>query len=106
MHQAAYVLAAFALLSQSLALVRDRLFAAQFGAGHTLDVYYAAFRIPDLLFAGVASLLSLYAARANPDNQELQLIIANMQAGKPALDGIAPSAAQDVTSRPSAPIEQ
>ena len=45
-------------------------------------------------------------ARANPDNQELQLIIANMQAGKPALDGIAPSAAQDVTSRPSAPIEQ
>jgi putative peptidoglycan lipid II flippase len=61
MHQAAYVLAAFALLSQSLALVRDRLFAAQFGAGHTLDVYYAAFRIPDLLFAGVASLLSLYA---------------------------------------------
>jgi len=61
MHQAAYVLAAFALLSQLLALVRDRLFAAEFGAGHTLDVYYAAFRIPDLLFATVASLLSLYA---------------------------------------------
>lgn len=61
MHQAAYVLAAFALLSQLLALVRDRLFAAEFGASHTLDVYYAAFRIPDLLFATVASLLSLYA---------------------------------------------
>jgi putative peptidoglycan lipid II flippase len=61
MHQAAYLLAAFALLSQMLALVRDRLFAAQFGASHTLDVYYAAFRIPDLLFATVASLLSLYA---------------------------------------------
>ena len=61
MHQAAYVLAAFALLSQLLALVRDRLFAAEFGAGHTLDVYYAAFRIPDFLFATVASLLSLYA---------------------------------------------
>lgn len=61
MHQAAYLLAAFALLSQLLALVRDRLFAAQFGATHTLDVYYAAFRIPDLLFATVASLLSLYA---------------------------------------------
>jgi len=61
MHQAAYVLAAFALLSQLLALVRDRLFAAEFGAGVTLDVYYAAFRIPDLLFATVASLLSLYA---------------------------------------------
>ncbi len=61
MHQAAYVLAAFALGSQLLALVRDRIFAANFGAGETLDIYYAAFRIPDLLFATVASLLSLYA---------------------------------------------
>src|SRR5688572_8489289 len=61
MHQAAYLLAAFALGSQLLALVRDRLFAGTFGASHTLDIYYAAFRIPDLLFATVASLLSLYA---------------------------------------------
>ncbi len=61
MHQAAYVLALFALGSQLLALVRDRLLAAAFGAGHTLDIYYAAFRIPDFLFATVASLLSLYA---------------------------------------------
>jgi putative peptidoglycan lipid II flippase len=61
MHEAAYLLAAFALLSQLLALVRDRLLAASFGASHTLDVYYAAFRIPDFLFATVASLLSLYA---------------------------------------------
>ncbi len=61
MHQAAYLLALFALGSQLLALVRDRLLAAAFGAGHTLDVYYAAFRLPDFLFATVASLLSLYA---------------------------------------------
>ncbi|MDE2071120.1 MAG: hypothetical protein KGI70_00030 [Patescibacteria group bacterium] len=61
MHEAAYTLAAFALLSQLLALVRDRLLAAHFGVGHTLDVYYAAFRIPDFLFATIASLLSLYA---------------------------------------------
>lgn len=61
MHEAAYLLAIFALASQLLALVRDRLLAAQFGAGHTLDIYYAAFRIPDFLFATVASLLSLYA---------------------------------------------
>src|ERR1700704_6344695 len=61
MHQAAYLLAVFALLSQVLALVRDRLLAGTFGAGHTLDLYYAAFRIPDFLFATVASLLSLYA---------------------------------------------
>ena len=61
MHEAAYMLAAFALLSQLLGLFRDRLFAAEFGASHTLDLYYAAFRMPDFLFATVASLLSLYA---------------------------------------------
>src|SRR6201986_2196586 len=61
MHEAAYLLAGFALLSQLLALLRDRILAAEFGAGHTLDLYYAAFRIPDFLFATVASLLSLYA---------------------------------------------
>src|SRR6185369_665751 len=61
MHQAAYLLASFALGSQLLALLRDRLLAGTFGAGHELDLYYAAFRIPDLLFATVASLLSLYA---------------------------------------------
>ena len=61
LHQAAYLLALFALLSQILALVRDRLLAGAFGASQTLDVYFAAFRLPDLLFASVASLLSLYA---------------------------------------------
>jgi putative peptidoglycan lipid II flippase len=61
MHEAAYLLAGFALASQLLALVRDRLLAGEFGASHTLDIYYAAFRIPDFLFATVASLLSLYA---------------------------------------------
>lgn len=61
MHEAAYLLAGFALLSQLLALLRDRILAAEFGASHTLDLYYAAFRIPDFLFATVASLLSLYA---------------------------------------------
>ncbi len=61
MHEAAYLLAFFALCSQLLALVRDRLLAAEFGASHTLDLYYAAFRIPDFLFATIASLLSLYA---------------------------------------------
>lgn len=61
MHEAAYVLAVFALGSQLLALVRDRMLASTFGASHTLDLYYVAFRIPDFLFATVASLLSLYA---------------------------------------------
>src|SRR5581483_7099111 len=61
MHEAAYLLALFAFGSQLLALIRDRTLAAEFGASHTLDLYYAAFRVPDFLFATVASLLSLYA---------------------------------------------
>jgi putative peptidoglycan lipid II flippase len=61
MHEAAYLLAFFTLLSQILGLVRDRLLAGQFGVGATLDTYYAAFRIPDFLFVTIASLFSLYA---------------------------------------------
>ncbi len=60
LHQAAYILALFTLASQILAIVRDRLLASQFGAGYELDVYYAAFRIPDLLFVLFASVLSVY----------------------------------------------
>ncbi len=60
LHQAAYLLASLTLASQILALVRDRLFAHQFGAGEMLDLYYAAFRVPDLVFALVASLVSAY----------------------------------------------
>jgi len=60
LHQAAYLLAALTLASQLLALLRDRTFAHTFGAGQTLDLYYAAFRVPDLVFALVASLVSAY----------------------------------------------
>jgi putative peptidoglycan lipid II flippase len=59
LHEAAYLLAFFALLSQILALVRDRLLAHFFGAGQVLDIYYASFRIPDFIFASVASLVSI-----------------------------------------------
>lgn len=60
LHQAAYLLAALTLASQVLALLRDRIFAHAFGAGHALDLYYAAFRVPDLVFTLVASLVSAY----------------------------------------------
>lgn len=60
LHQAAYILAIFAFGSQILALVRDRLLAYQFGAGVELDIYYTAFRIPDLLFVFFSSMLSVY----------------------------------------------
>ena len=60
LHQAAYVLALFAFGSQMLAIVRDRMLAHQFGAGIELDLYYTAFRIPDLLFVLFAAVLSVY----------------------------------------------
>lgn len=59
LHKAAYILALFAFLSQVFALVRDRLLAHFFGAGQLLDIYYASFRIPDFIFASVASLVSI-----------------------------------------------
>lgn len=60
LHQAAYLLALFALGSQMLAIVRDRILAHTFGAGPELDLYYAAFRIPDLLYVLFVSVLSVY----------------------------------------------
>lgn len=59
LHQAAYFLGFFALCSQVLALFRDRLLAAHFGATGTLDLYYAAFRIPDFIFITVGSMVSV-----------------------------------------------
>jgi putative peptidoglycan lipid II flippase len=60
LHQAAYLLAALTLLSQILALARDHIFAHTFGAGEILDLYYAAFNVPNVVFALVASLVSAY----------------------------------------------
>ncbi len=60
LHQAAYLLAGLTLASQILALLRDRTFAHTFGAGEVLDLYYSAFRVPDLVFALVTSLVSAY----------------------------------------------
>jgi len=47
---AALFVALSSLLSRLLGVFRDRILAGQFGAGQTLDIYYSAFRIPDLLF--------------------------------------------------------
>lgn len=58
MHKAALLIAALSLASQILAVVRDKLLAHIFGAGEALDVYYAAFRIPDFLYATLGSVLA------------------------------------------------
>ncbi|HEY0908409.1 MAG TPA: lipid II flippase MurJ [Candidatus Paceibacterota bacterium] len=58
LHEAAYLLALSSIASLIFALVRDRLLAHMLGAGPELDVYYAAFRVPDFIFIAVASLVS------------------------------------------------
>jgi putative peptidoglycan lipid II flippase len=57
--EAALILGGFAFLSQLLGLVRDRTLAHVVHAGPMLDVYYAAFRIPDFLYISIASLASV-----------------------------------------------
>ncbi|MBU3924502.1 MAG: murein biosynthesis integral membrane protein MurJ [Patescibacteria group bacterium] len=47
---AAIVLGFFSLASKVLGLARDRILYGTFGAGDELDMYYAAFRIPDTIF--------------------------------------------------------
>lgn len=78
LQHAAFILAGAAFLSSILALLRDRYFAHVFGAGATLDVYYAAFRIPDLIFVGTGALVSIYTlipelARRSDEDQKYYL---------------------------------
>ncbi len=58
-NQAALLLGVLTLASQLLALVRDRSIAHFIGPSTQLDTYYAAFRVPDLIFVCIASLASL-----------------------------------------------
>ena len=47
---AAIILAGASFISRIVGFLRDRIFAHQFGAGDTLDIYYAAFRVPDTVY--------------------------------------------------------
>lgn len=47
---AAFIIGLAGLLSRFLGLVRDHMFAYKFGASSVLDMYYSAFRIPDLIY--------------------------------------------------------
>ncbi len=72
---AAVIIGALSLVSRLLGIFRDRILAAEFGAGDFLDIYYAAFRLPDLVYnllilgavsAGLIPILSgLVASRKN-----------------------------------------
>ena len=47
---AAALVAVSSLASRVLGFLRDRVLAARFGAGQEVDIYYAAFKVPDLVY--------------------------------------------------------
>src|SRR3989338_10032839 len=53
LHSSVLLLISAAVASRFLGLLRDRILAAQYGAGEELDVYFAAFRVPDFLYNAV-----------------------------------------------------
>ncbi len=86
---AAVIIAVAGIASRVLGLFRDRILAAQFGAGDTLDVYYAAFRIPDLVYnllvlgalsaAFIPVFTSLHSTEREDDGWKLASGILNLQ---------------------------
>lgn len=58
LHKAALLLASSTFISSLLALFRDQLLASHFGASRTLDIYYASFKIPDLMYTVFLSVAS------------------------------------------------
>ncbi|NBS41065.1 murein biosynthesis integral membrane protein MurJ [bacterium] len=48
---AAAIVGGLSFASRIVGLVRDRILLGEFGAGNVLDAYYAAFKLPDLLFS-------------------------------------------------------
>ncbi|MDO8633565.1 MAG: murein biosynthesis integral membrane protein MurJ [Candidatus Wildermuthbacteria bacterium] len=82
--QGAFLLAFSALLSSVLGVARDRLLASGFGAGPELDVYFAAFRIPDFLYnllilGGVSAVfLPLFAEYMERNSKEAWRFVNNL----------------------------
>lgn len=83
-HAAALILGAAGFLSKILGVLRDRMLASQFGAGRELDIYYAAFQIPDfmsivfLLGAGSAAILPVLQERMRQNPREAHFLIGRL----------------------------
>ena len=77
-HHAAFLLALATIASGLLGLARDRLLASHFGASRSLDIYYAAFRIPDfiftlsLFFVATTAFIPLFLERRSSSGREAQ----------------------------------
>lgn len=72
----AALIGAMYFLSRLLGIWRDRLLVSHFGAGQTLDIYYSAFRIPDLIYGILivgsvsAAFIPLFVGKLNEDRQK------------------------------------
>ncbi|TSC78777.1 MAG: Integral membrane protein MviN [Parcubacteria group bacterium Gr01-1014_33] len=83
-HAAALLLGAAGLLSRILGMLRDRLLASQFGAGRELDIYYAAFQIPDFLYvlfllgAASSAILPLFQETLARDPEEARSFVSQL----------------------------
>ena len=79
--KATLVISFFMILSRFFGLIRDRLLASTFGPSVELDIYFAAFRIPDLIFSVVlaggvlVSLLPLFSDYYKKDKDEAWKLI-------------------------------
>ncbi len=80
---AAIIIGAASLASRFLGVIRDRILAGEFGAGDVLDTYYAAFRVPDLVFnllvlgALSAGFIPIFTQYLQGDNKEKAWHLAN-----------------------------
>ena len=81
---AAFILAAASLVSRLFGLLRDRLLASHFGASTELDIYYAAFRLPDFIYnilivgAISASFIPLFAEHFAKDKEKAWQYASNL----------------------------
>lgn len=81
---ASFILSAAYLASALLGIVRDRILASQFGAGRELDIYYAAFRIPDLvatvfIFGAItAAIIPIFSAKLVASESKAWSFTANL----------------------------
>lgn len=69
--QASVMISFFILIARILGVIRDRIFAVKFGASPELDGFFAAFRLPDLMFNLV--IIGAFASAFIPVFMELKM---------------------------------
>jgi len=80
---AALLLGGASFLSRILGLIRARIFAYQLGAGIELDMYYAAFRVPDLIFSIIimgavsSAFIPIFTAERLKNKKDSHWLLAN-----------------------------